>query len=302
MIDPEAHTEPKTYQGHGRPGSGEADTGCFGTGEADETDGSNDEARALRDENRALQTRVSELEAELAKSRQASGPAGQLLAAMNHDLRAPLHVIIGLAGILCDPHYKQSEQERVKSLHDIKFAGDHLLGIVNDILDLSRIEAGRLRLVPDLLHVGGVLERAVEFMSTRAHEKGILICPEVRPPGIAVYADERRLRQILYNLLDNAIKYSPPHSRIDVTAAPEGEMSRICITDRGPGIAPEQQERIFELYARLEQIEETVGGTGLGLPLARQLVEMQGGTLTLDSSEGKGSTFTVMLPAAAPLR
>jgi len=153
---------------------------------------------------------------------------------MNHDLRAPLHVIIGLAGILCDPHYRQSEQERVKSLQDIKYAGDHLLGLVNDILDLSRIEAGRLRLVPDLLHVGNLLERAVEFMSTRAHEKDIVICLEVRPADMAVYADERRLRQILYNLLDNAIKYSPESSRITVTAGLEEQMARISISDQGP--------------------------------------------------------------------
>lgn len=300
MTGPEARIRAETSEGHGRPeraDAGEAGGGSRGNGERTEPP---TDHRRLIEENEALRARVCELEAALAEARQGRGLAGQLVAAMNHDLRAPLHVIIGLAGILCDAHYRQSEQERVKSLQDIKYAGDHLLGLVNDILDLSRIEAGRLRLVPDLLHVGNLLERAVEFMSTRAHEKDMVICPEVRPPDMAVYADERRLRQILYNLLDNAIKYSPESSRIMVTAGLEDDMARISITDQGPGIAPEEQERIFELYARLEQIEEKVGGTGLGLPLAKQLTEMQGGMLTLQSTPGKGSTFTVSLPATAP--
>ncbi len=300
MIEPEARIRPKTPEGHGRPDWSDADKAGIGSGGDGERVESPIEYRRLSEENEALRARVCELEAALAEARQGRGLAGQLVAAMNHDLRAPLHVIIGLAGILCDPHYRQSEQERVKSLQDIKYAGDHLLGLVNDILDLSRIEAGRLRLVPDLLHVGNLLERAVEFMSTRAHEKDIVICLEVRPADMAVYADERRLRQILYNLLDNAIKYSPESSRITVTAGLEEQMARISISDQGPGIAPEEQERIFELYARLEQIEEKVGGTGLGLPLAKQLTEMQGGMLTLHSTPGRGSTFSVSLPATPP--
>ena len=202
MIEPEARIKPKTPEGHGRPDWSVAEVSGIGSGGDGERVELSIDYRRLSEENEALRARVCELEATLAEARQGRGLAGQLVAAMNHDLRAPLHVIIGLAGILCDPHYRQSEQERVKSLQDIKYAGDHLLGLVNDILDLSRIEAGRLRLVPDLLHLGNLLERAADFMSTRAHEKGIVICPEVRPPDMSVYADERRLAEVAGELID----------------------------------------------------------------------------------------------------
>ncbi len=231
--------------------------------------------------------------------------ASELVVSLSHELRTPLHVIIGLAELLADDQQPPSKKEVKRFAGDIQHAGEHLLGMVNDILDLSRIEAGKLRLEPEILHLSSILKDAVEFMEVKARARPVAVSCEVIPPDMPVYADERRLRQILYNLLDNAIKYSPDDGEIRVIATPDRDMALVRVMDQGPGVPPAQRDRIFEPFSRIEpnQTAETAQGptgTGLGLSLTRQLVEMQGGRIWVEQPEQRGSVFAFCLPCEPP--
>ncbi len=246
-----------------------------------------------------LQERIAQLEAANKALRQAGGSASRLVASLSHELRAPLHVIIGLAGLLTGDEYQDEAEERRRFASDIKRAGEHLLSLVNDILDLSRIEVGMLELKPERLHLKSVLDAAVELMGEMARGKRIAICCEVAPDDVAVYANERRLKQIIYNLLDNAIKYSPPDTQIRVVAGREQELAVIRVIDQGIGIAPADQEHIFDRFARVETPGGDRTGIGLGLAVTKDLVQLHGGRIWVESKLGQGSSFTFTLPVKA---
>lgn len=235
------------------------------------------------------------------------GRASELVVSLSHELRAPLHVIIGLAELLADEEDPPSKDELRRFAGDIHRAGEHLLSIVNDILDLSRIEVGKLRAVPELLHLRSVLEAAVAFMGIKARPRRVAISCKVTPPDMPVYADERRLTQILYNLLDNAIKYSPAGGEIRAIATSDGDMALVRVIDQGPGVPAADRERIFQPSRRpvpsaCAEAAHGPTGTGLGLPLSRQLVEMQGGRIRVEEPdpEQRGSVFSFCLPLGPP--
>ena len=228
-----------------------------------------------------------------------------LVVSLSHELRAPLHVIIGLAELLTDEQQPPSAEELKRFAGNIQHAGEYLLSIVNDILDISRIESGKLDVAPELLHLRSILEAAVAFMGIKARARQVAICCEVASPEMPVYADERRLTQVLYNLLDNAIKYSPEGGEIRVIAASDGEMALVRVIDEGPGVPVAERERIFQSSrkpAPSECTEAVAGppGTGLGLPLSRQLVEMQGGRIWVEEQYTRGSVFAFCLPLGSP--
>ncbi len=236
--------------------------------------------------------------------RETRGGTPELVVSLSHELRAPLHVIIGLAELLADEEHPPSEDELKRFAGDIQRAGEYLLSIVNDILDLSRIEAGKLRVIPELLHLSSVLEAAVAFMGIKARPRRVTISCEVSPPDMAVYADERRLTQVLYNLLDNAIKYSPEGGEVRVIATSDGDMALVRVIDEGPGVPVADREPVFQRFSRIatDAVEEgkTPPGTGLGLPLSRQLIEMQGGRIWVEEPEQRGAVFAFRLPSEAP--
>ncbi len=247
-----------------------------------------------------LQAHIAELAAANTALRQARGSASGLVASLSHELRAPLHVIIGLAELLTGEEYQDEAEQRRRFAGDIKRAGEHLLSLVNDVLDLSRIEAGMLELKPERLHLGRVLKAALGLMSELARSKRIALACEVVPDDLAVYANERRLKQIIYNLLDNAIKYSPPDTHIHVLARRQQELAVISVIDQGIGIAPADQDRIFDRFARVATSVGDRTGIGLGLAVTRELVQLHGGRIWVESELGQGSSFSFTLPVNSP--
>jgi signal transduction histidine kinase/ActR/RegA family two-component response regulator len=245
---------------------------------------------------RALQEKTQQLEI-------ASGHKSIFLANMSHEFRTPMHAIIGCSEILLDPSLPITEQEREQFLRDILAGGRHLLALINDVLDLSRIEAGRLDLRIEQTAARDVLDAVYGAMRPLAAKKRIRMDLECADGLGPVPMDAMRMRQVLVNLVGNALKFTPEGGRVWVRglpSQPDGGL-RVEVEDTGPGIPPEEQERIF---AEFEQatVTRTAGrpeGAGLGLTLARRFVEMHGGRLWVESEVGRGSRFILRLPPAA---
>jgi PAS domain S-box-containing protein len=230
----------------------------------------------------------------------------QFLANMSHELRTPLHAIIGFSEVLADQTFGGLNERQLKYANHILTSGRHLHQLINDILDLSKVEAGRLELTRSPFDVPTALQNMGTIVKTLAHKKSIDLTFQV-PPGLApLYADEVKFKQIMYNLLSNAIKFTPKEGRVTVTvvsSVDDQESLEILVSDTGIGIRPEDQERIFHEF---EQVDSSYGrqqqGTGLGLALTRRLVELHGGRIWVESQgiENMGSTFTFVLPASKP--
>lgn len=233
----------------------------------------------------------------------------QFLANMSHELRTPLHAIIGFSEILADQTFGLLNERQVKYANHILNSGRHLNQLINDILDLSKVEAGRLELAPSFFNVATALQNLQAIVKTLANKKGIDLTFWVPPDLPSLYADEVKFKQIMYNLLSNAIKFTPKQGRVMVGVAlkleGEGEVKNeqaleFTVSDTGIGIRAEDQQRIFNEF---EQVDSSYGrqqqGTGLGLALTRRLIELHGGRIWVESEgvEGKGSTFTFILPA-----
>jgi signal transduction histidine kinase len=238
-----------------------------------------------------------------AKSREleiASRHKSEFLAAMSHELRTPLNAVIGFSEVLLERMFGEVNERQEEYLTDILDSGRHLLSLINDILDLSKVEAGRMELEPGSLSLPDALENGLTMLRERAARHGIelslAVDDAVRTLG-PIEADERKVRQVLFNLLSNAVKFTPDGGAVSVTALlKEGEVV-VSVGDTGIGIAPEDQDRIFEAFQQAGQSDgRSKEGTGLGLPLARQFVELHGGRLWVESEAGKGSTFSFTLP------
>jgi signal transduction histidine kinase len=225
----------------------------------------------------------------------------EFLARMSHELRTPLNAILGFADVLRDQLVGPLNERQVSYVDDIAESGRHLLALVDDVLDLSRVESGAIPLDIRPLDVGRTLEDARRMLRQRSALHGIRVSIEVDPRVPIIEADERKMRQVVVNLLANAVKFTPRGGRVIVTARPGASGGvRIAVEDTGVGIAPDDIERIFEQF---EQVAGVTEGTGLGLPLARRLVELHGGRLWAESTPGRGSTFAFELPrrpATAP--
>ena len=218
----------------------------------------------------------------------------QFLASMSHELRTPLNAIIGFADVLLGRFFGPLNDKQVEFVGDIRASGRHLLALINDILDLSKVEAGRMDLVAVDFSVREALESGLTMVRERALRHGIALNLEVDPTVDRIHADERKFKQVAFNLLTNAAKFTPPGGRVDVTAwRTDGEL-RVSVHDTGIGIAPDDQVRIFEEFEQAGR-SGLLGqeGTGLGLALARRLIELQGGRIWVDSRIGEGSTFTL---------
>jgi signal transduction histidine kinase len=214
---------------------------------------------------------------------------------MSHELRTPLNAIIGFSEVLHEQMFGELNERQLAYVDDVLDAGRHLLSLINDVLDLAKIEAGRFELDLSQVAVPELLRGAVSMHSERADRGGITLALTTEPAQITVTADERRVRQIVFNLLSNAVKFTPPDGRIDITARQKSGLVEIAVTDTGPGIAPEYLESIFEEFEQTSDGRKAEG-TGLGLPLSRKLAELHGGQLWAESQPGNGSTFRFTLP------
>ena len=233
----------------------------------------------------------------------ASKHKSEFLANMSHELRTPLNAIIGFSEVLLEKMFGEMNEKQEDYLKDIHSSGQHLLSLINDILDLAKVEAGRMELNLGAFHLPTAIDNALTLIRERALRHGIAASAEVAPELGELNADERKLKQILLNLLSNAVKFTPEGGSITVAARPLGTMVEIAVSDTGIGIAPEDQAAVFEEFRQVgTDYTRKAEGTGLGLALTRKLVELHGGTMRLASEIGKGSTFAFTLPldGAAP--
>jgi cell cycle sensor histidine kinase DivJ len=212
---------------------------------------------------------------------------------MTHELRTPLNAIIAFSEMLGSEMFAS---RRVEYAHLIHSSGTHLLSLVNDLLDLSRIEHGKLDIKDETLGLEAVIGECIETVATRARGRDVRIVRNVAADMPAISADQRVLKQILLNLLTNAIKFSHAGGTVEVFARIDGGIV-FGVRDEGIGIAPEDQARVFERFGQVRQdIKGVEKGTGLGLPIVKGLAEAQGGRVTLASTLGKGTCITVTLP------
>jgi signal transduction histidine kinase len=233
------------------------------------------------------------------KSRQleiASRHKSEFLANMSHELRTPLNAVIGFSEVLSEGMFGQLNEKQEEYARDIYSSGQHLLSLINDILDLSKIEAGRMELEVTDFHLPAALDNALTLVRERAGRRGIALGMTVDDRLGEIRADERKIRQVVLNLLSNAIKFTPEGGRIEVRAAPVDESVEVSVTDTGVGIAPEDQEAIFEEFKQVGTAAKKVEGTGLGLALSRKFIELHGGRIWVKSEVGVGSTFTFRIP------
>jgi signal transduction histidine kinase len=233
------------------------------------------------------------------KSRQleaASRHKSEFLANMSHELRTPLNAVIGFSEVLTDRMFGELNEKQDEYLKDIHASGQHLLSLINDILDLSKVEAGRMELELTHFNLLATLDNALTLVRERAGRRGIAMHMSVDERVGHVRADERKIRQVVLNLLSNAIKFTPDGGRIDVRAVPGDGGVEVSVSDTGVGIAPEDQEAIFEEFRQVGTAAKKVEGTGLGLALSRRFIELHGGSIRVGSQVGAGSTFTFTIP------
>jgi GAF domain-containing protein len=233
------------------------------------------------------------------KSRQlevASQHKSEFLANMSHELRTPLNAIIGFSEVLSDRMFGELNEKQEEYLKDIYASGTHLLSLINDILDLSKIEAGRMELELTDFDLPTAIENALTLVRERAGRRSIALHTNIDHRLGQIQADERKVRQVVLNLLSNAIKFTPEGGRIEVAAVPKDGFVEVSVTDTGVGIAPEDQEKVFEEFRQVGTAAKKVEGTGLGLTLCRKFIELHGGRIWVRSQVGVGSTFTFTIP------
>jgi signal transduction histidine kinase len=224
---------------------------------------------------------------------------------MSHELRTPLNAVIGFSEVLQARMFGPLNDKQAEYVDDILQSGRHLLSLINDILDLSKIEAGRAELQPSTFDVAGAIDNAMVLTKERAVRRGLRLERNLAPDLGAVQADERKVKQVLINLLSNAVKFTPEGGTITVSGTRGPAAITLAVHDTGIGIAPEDQALIFEEFRQVgNDYTRKQEGTGLGLALARRFVELHGGRLSVESTPGRGSTFSFTLPqdATAPAR
>jgi signal transduction histidine kinase len=267
---------------------------------------------AVAIENARLYAQVSryadELEAKVAARTQelqeanrqleaASRHKSEFLANMSHELRTPLNAIMGFSEVLLERMFGELNEKQAEFVQDVLGSGRHLLALINDILDLAKVEAGRMDLQLAPVNLPLAIESAVSLIRERAGRQGISLSVTADETLGEFVADERKVRQILLNLLSNAVKFTPDGGRVETTAVRAGDWVEIAVRDTGIGIAPEDQAAVFEEFRQVGgHHTQTREGTGLGLALAKRFVELHGGTIRVQSAVGQGSTFTFTLP------
>jgi PAS domain S-box-containing protein len=226
----------------------------------------------------------------------ASQHKSEFLANMSHELRTPLNAIIGFSEVLSEGMFGELNEKQDEYVKDIHASGQHLLSLINDILDLSKIEAGRMELERSEFDLPNAIENALILVRERASRRGIRLGHTIDEGLGAIGGDERKVKQVLLNLLSNALKFTPEGGRIDVDARLHDHVAESSVADTGIGIAPAHQEAVFEEFRQVGTADKKAEGTGLGLALARKFIELHGGRIWVKSELGTGSTFTFTLP------
>ena len=272
--------------------------------------------------NRSLDTRVGELARSNVDLFEASRLKSEFLTNVTHELRTPLNAIIGFADLMADPAARGADPKLQRYAENIRLSARQLLDLINDLLDLAKIEAGKLVLREERVNVADVCEAMANFMRPLAQKKNIELQMSVAPDMPLITTDPGRLQQILYNFLSNAIKFTPAEGQVEITARnepPELELPdkdaahhpdaasappafvRVSITDTGPGISAEDQRVMFEKFRQLDgSVTRQHTGTGLGLTIARELAAMLGARIDVASTRGKGATFSLIMPLENP--
>jgi signal transduction histidine kinase len=241
---------------------------------------------------REIQEKSSQLEI-------ANRHKSEFLANMSHELRTPLNAIIGFSEVLGEKYFGELTPKQLEYANDIHSSGKHLLSLINDILDLSKIEAGRMELDLADFDMPSALQNAMTLVRERAQRHGIALDLKTDPALGSFRADERKFKQIMLNLLSNAVKFTPEGGKVGVSAKLNGKAVEIAVSDSGVGIAAADQQAIFEEFKQVgSDYTKKAEGTGLGLALTKRFIELHGGTIRVASAPGKGATFTFTLPLA----
>jgi signal transduction histidine kinase/DNA-binding response OmpR family regulator len=266
------------------------------------------QAREESERARAAETQLREREQELVRAKNAAEEANhaksQFLANMSHELRTPLNAIIGYSEMLQEECEDIGQQDFIPDLKKIHAAGKHLLGLINDILDLAKIEAGKMTLYRETFDVKSVVEDVATTVHPLVQKNANTLKIDMGPDAGTMHSDATKLRQCLFNLLSNASKFTERGTitlRVSRAAAENGSMLEFEVRDTGIGITPEQVAKLFQPFTQADaSTTRKYGGTGLGLGLTRRFCELMGGSITVASEPGSGSTFTMKLPAEAP--
>ncbi|MDE2375225.1 MAG: HAMP domain-containing histidine kinase, partial [Hyphomicrobiales bacterium] len=216
-----------------------------------------------------------------------------------HELRTPLNAILGYTELILDNIYGEAPEKMRAVLERVQTNGKHLLGLINDVLDLSKIEAGQLTLALSEYSVAELVQGVYVAVEPLASQKNLALTTKIDKGLPMGRGDERRLAQVLLNLVGNAIKFTDK-GEVAIEASQSNGTFNVAVRDSGPGIAPADQAKIFEEFQQVDNTStRQKGGTGLGLSISRRIVEMHGGRIAVDSEIGKGSTFTITLPVKA---
>jgi signal transduction histidine kinase len=254
-------------------------------------------ADQLEDYTTGLERMVAEKTVQL---EEANRHKSEFLANMSHELRTPLNAVIGFSSALEEQMFGDLNPKQMEYVRDIHSSGQHLLSLINDILDLAKIEAGRMELDVQAFDVRAALENCRTLIRERAQGHGLRLVFDVAPDIGTWMGDERKLKQIVINLLSNAVKFTPARGEVRLAARRDEESLAITVSDTGPGIAAKDQALVFEEFRQIGHGKGKQEGTGLGLSLSRRFAELHGGALTVESEVGRGSTFTVRLPRRLP--
>ncbi len=232
------------------------------------------------------------------RAQAANRTKSEILANVSHELRTPLNAIIGFSELICVQIFGPEGQDKyLEYARDVHDSGKHLLGVINDILEFAKIDAGELKLYEDITDLGQVLASCRNMISGRAHKAGVKLDMPSDATGALIWADERKLKQILLNLLSNAVKFTPPGGRVSVAVDYDPEWVLLKVEDTGIGIAPEDIERALAPFQQVDSdLNRRYEGTGLGLTITTSLLQLHGGRLELESTVGSGTTATVRLP------
>jgi signal transduction histidine kinase len=256
----------------------------------------------LQQQYRLTEETADELALAVQRVEFASRTKSEFLANMSHELRTPLNAIIGFSDILRNETFGPAHPSYRGYAKDIHDSGAHLLQIINDILDMSKVEAGKLDLHESLVDLGDIVDVCRRLMRERAQEAGVILVCEPAPDMLPkVSGDTTKLKQILLNLLSNGVKFTPRGGSVTIaTAWPGGDWVSLQVRDTGIGMSAEDMALALEPFRQIDNSHtRKYPGTGLGLPLARALTELHGGELTIASTQGSGTTVTILLPVAA---